>query len=284
MPLEGLIDCFGNTVPWSKLAETYTRGHWVIPTDIAPGGGSWPLAFLLALGSGREQPDGIRVSSLLESPLRAGLKRSQPFWSKPHELLYMVDGTAVHWWLAQAGPSGAEERVHMQIGTFDLASPVVVSGQPDSFNAKTGTLSDYKRMTSFGLKKLLENGLEAERPEYVWQLRFYAVLLAENGHKVVPPYQLLVWASDWRKPMRGQPRDPRFGVFEVMPGENDRAELVTRVEALMSLEARALRLDDACEDREKFGVVSYGGLGVPRRCAEYCSVNRYCPWWQMATK
>lgn len=274
--LVGLINSKKQRVPFDELDKRYKRQDWIIPESLTwntPA--SWPLAMLKAMGRDNRQPGKLHVSMLLNAPLREVLKKHNPYYSKPEDLLFIADGSAFHAWLAEHGGLPAEHRYDMEL---DLGSTkAILTGEPD-YAVTGGELIDHKRMKSYSLKKLLENGLEAERPEIARQLRFYNVLLKANGIEVKAPFYVFVWASDWQKQFRRSQQDPRMAEFEVMPTPHDKEEMVSRARAFVMADAMPAEEIPACEDREAFGIAK--GKTIPRRCADYCEVNQFCPAYQ----
>lgn len=274
----GLINSKGHNVPFDKLAETYDSDNWVI--DPALTGGTiahWPLPVLLAFIK-RPSPSGtIWVTSLTQSPRREILKRRHPFYDKPERLLDMTDGSAFHSWIeANSPPEHAEQRLEVEVWLKGNLSATIV-GRPDYADS---CVYEYKRMKTYGLRKCLENGVGEERPDYALQLRFYAVLLALSGKPVTPPFRLFIWCSDWQKQWgrkRDKPPDPRLGEFLIMPEPGDEDLLKAKAFTYRTFEGLEEDKMPACEDRGAFGELK---AGVPRRCTDYCEVNRFCSWWQ----
>lgn len=294
--LVGLINSKKQRVPFGELGKRYKREDWIIPESLTGGTpASWPLAMLKAMGRDNRQPGKLHVSSLLNAPLREVLKKGNPFYSKPEDLLFIADGSAFHAWLAAHGGLPAEHRYDMELdlGGNNIplnsglhahapkASRVTVTGEPD-YAVHGGPLIDHKRTKSYSLKKLLENGLEEERPEMARQLRYYNVLLNANGIKPATPFYIFVWASDWQKQFRRREQDPRMAEFEVMPTPHDKEEMVIRARAFVMADAMPAEEIPACDDRGAFGVAK--GKTIPRRCVDYCEVNQFCPAYQKMKK
>jgi hypothetical protein len=278
--LVGLINSKKQRVPFDELDKRYKREDWIIPELLTWNtSASWPLAMLKAMGRDNRQPGKVHVSNLLNAPLREVLKRNNGYYAEPEDLLFIADGSAFHAWLAFHGGLGAENRYDMKLNIG--STTVTITGEPD-YAVHKGALIDHKRTKSYSLKKLLENGLEEERPEMARQLRYYSVLLKANGIEPVTPYRIFVWASDWQKQFRRKEQDPRMAEFEVMPTPHDKEEMVTRARAFVMACAMPVEEIPACEDREAFGFPK--GKDIPRRCADYCEVNQFCPAYQKMKK
>lgn len=280
--LVGLINGKGHRVLFEDIPKKYMRKDWPLPAEMTWNtGGAWPLAFLLALSRDNRQPNKVHVSSLLHSVLRETIKKREPYYQKPENMLFISDGSALHSWLAQYGGILAENRYDMKLD-IDTGSPVTITGEPD-YAQHEGMLIDHKRMNVYALKLCVQNGLEKERPENAMQLRFYNVLLNANGIRPMPPFYIFAWASNWQKKWRAKDQDPRMAEFEVHPTPHDKDELMTRARAYVMASTMDIEQLPPCEDREQFGMVK-GSNGMPKRCQDFCEVNGFCPFYKTVKK
>lgn len=275
MPLAGLTNALGKNVRFADIAKTYARDDWRIPPVLTGGTiAAYPLPLLMALcGSESEfQGSDIHVSTLLNDPRREVLKRRHEFFETPDQQLYKADGSAKHLWLnAYAQSEDSERRLFMEVPLLN-GRTARVTGKPD--HVERGQLIDYKCMSQYALSKTIEGGLEKEKPEFIWQLRFYAVLLKANGVEVKPPFHVFAEARDWRKAWGGKKTEPRMAEFAVYPTQADSDILRMRAEAFAeALDDPTLNLPP-CADRLAWG--SSKEKNVPKRCLDYCEVNGFC--------
>jgi hypothetical protein len=271
--LKGLINAKGVEVDWADVAKDYDPEDWVIPEDITCGPKvSWPLGVLIGMRRDEAHRDltTLHISSLVQAPRRELLKERNDYYIAPHSLIYIIDGRAHHLWLETAHPEGAEQKVVIEL------EGATIEGTADKLLERK--LTDYKRMKSYGLQKCVENGIETEKPDYCWQLRFYAELFTLAGREVEPPYTVWVSASDWQREWRrGRQSSPRYGEFQVAPVPTQEHSLRQSIKYRLDIQAMDPADMPPCGDREAFGVLK---TGCPRRCAEYCEANQFCDWFQ----
>jgi hypothetical protein len=207
------------------------------------------------------------ITQLITPPLRYRLLEEKPWSSTPEDMWFMVWGSSVHK-LLEAVPGGRNEaRMHKEVCGW------TVGGTADRIR-DDGTVVDWKTISGYGMKMLLEKGIGAEHPEHVQQLEGYA-WLADSPAKGFVQYI----NRDWNR----RSKEPLSAVSEVAlrPMPEIAAWIVERV--LAHQMATKLPLDrlSPCEDRHAF---SCGPDGIPKRCALYCAANRHCPAYKAMTE
>jgi hypothetical protein len=265
----------------------YLPNKWIIDPELTGGVISyWPRPFLAGL---QRHNDGqpllieescrgsitftVRVSAITMSPRRAVLQNRFAYYSKPEDLLYIVDGEGFHAWMAEGAPRESEQRYTLPLPTKKYGV-VTITGQVDRVDYQFAETVELKRTGVFGLKRCIENGIQQEHPEWVWQARYYRLILEHNlKRKLSQTMRIFVMARDWRTPWEGKMPDPRAAEFIILPGDDDADHLKRSVLRLL----KAWRLNEpqlpTCADRNQFGPSK---SGLPNRCERYCPVKQFC--------
>lgn len=216
--------------------------------------------------------------------------------------IYSLVGQSVHTILERAAMEGAlaEKRLYMTV------DGLAISGQLDHYVFVDGVLSDYK-VTSIWA--------DLNKPDWLMQLNFLALLLAENGH-IVHKLEVAAIYRDWSK-VRAK-ADPSYAQLPVALAP---FPLWTPAEALAKLKERiavhvaAETVLPECTDEERWlrdaqwavtkpgakrasAVFPIKGMaeadaanrgtayvvehrpGVNVRCESYCPASEFCLQWQ----
>ena len=241
----------------------------------------------------------ISVTQLINPPLIKFLKEEHydEIVEDASGRIWSIIGSAIHSILEHAGSANdlTEERLAVTI------DDVKISGQGDLYEAD-GTLSDYKVTSVWSVKGYA-------KPEWISQLNVLAYLYEEAGFKV-SKLQIVAILRDWSKGMSKRGGDyPKCNV-KVIPIERwsrDRAleyikeriaihtsddvpectsaekwEKPTVYAVMKAGRKSAIKLYETREEAEKDDRGTYIETrpGSCLRCEDYCSVNKWCPYYE----
>ena len=135
------------------------------------------------------------VTELIAPPRQVALKRKfyDQIMIDVSDQLFLIYGRLIHTLMENSAPEDliTEERLYATVPLVN--NPVRISGSFDSFDAKTGTLNDYKFITVFRFM----GGVVPK--EYEQQLNLYAWLWEENGNDPVKNLRITALYRDFSK-------------------------------------------------------------------------------------
>jgi hypothetical protein len=216
--------------------------------------------------------------------------------------IYSLIGQSVHTILERAAMEGAlaEKRLYMDIDGY------TIGGQLDHYVFIEGVLSDYKVTSQLA---------DLEKPDWLMQLNFLALLLAHNGY-AVHKLEIAAIFRDWSKTRaKADPDYPQLPValapFPLWTQDHALSELKERIRIHVEAESEL----PLCTDEERWyraaqwAVVKPGNKkatalhplrgmaeadaanrgkqyiveqrpGVNVRCENYCEAADFCTQWQ----
>lgn len=216
--------------------------------------------------------------------------------------IYSLIGQSVHTILERAAMEGAlaEERLYMNI------DGLAISGQLDHYLFVDGTLSDYKVTSQWA---------DLDKPDWLMQLNFLALLLQENGH-TVKKLEIAAIFRDWSKTRaKADPDYPQLPVALAPFPLWERQEALNRLMERIRIHVEAESELPLCTDEERWyraaqwAVIKPGNKkatalhplkgqadadaanrgkqyiveqrpGVNVRCENYCEAADFCAQWQ----
>lgn len=233
------------------------------------------------------------TTQLLQPTLLSFLKLTQPETVAPMDTLQAGLGTAGHALLEGCIPQD-------YIGEFRMLNDKgTISGQPDLIDLKNHILYDYKFVAAFSLAMMLgyerkgywyefkrgarkgqkewryryEMGGTPDYHNYDWQQNCYRLLLAEKGIRI-DKMVLQVTAKESDATCKQLGLDKRTYLIE-LPKYDDDVVRKKFDDAYSKLKAAldTNTIPEKCDD-------TWDG----RRCAGWCSVNEFCPYYKGAGK
>lgn len=173
--------------------------------------------------------------------------------------LWSLYGQIAHGILERANAGGVVEKRY-----FAVVNGVKISGQVDVFDDE-GDVYDWKFSSAWGFVREKE-----PKPEYVQQLNMLAFLIETNGEKV-RDLHIVAPLRDWMK--------SKFKIGKGYPApivEQDivrwsREETGRFINTRVYLHLQAVKELPECTPEETWN---------SRRCADYCSVNKFCEQYQ----
>ena len=183
MPLIGLQSEDGSsTFRWGDI-DLARDWRAFLPADPA-----LVAALIEAQGSRSTlDPDGVTASKAGTGIRQLWLEDVTDWYARPSDLLSGLLGTIRHGSaLVQRDLFLTEQRFHDEIG----------SAQIDSFFIPLGLLSDLKTVGWYKLKMILQHGIDAEAPGYLWQMNRQKYLLQANTPHTVKRMILMVVPPD----------------------------------------------------------------------------------------
>lgn len=216
--------------------------------------------------------------------------------------IYSLIGQSVHTILERAAMEGAlaEKRLYMDV------DGLAISGQLDHYLFVDGTLSDYKVTSQWA---------DLEKPDWLMQLNFLALLLQENGY-TVNKLEIAAIFRDWSKTRaKNDPDYPQLPVaLAPFPLWSAADALATMKERIAIHRAAEIELPE-CTDEERWyrdaqwAVMKPGNKratalfplkgqadadavnrgkqyvverrpGINVRCENYCDAADFCTQWR----
>lgn len=263
----------------------------------------------------KDEQDSISISALINPPLQRQLyiKHNASIVEDASDRLWSVFGSAVHSILGNISDSGRlkEHRI------TQVVDGIKVNGQPDLFDIKNGILEDYKVTSVWSLVFSGESGkVEWERQLncYAWLLRKYSYTV--NKMQIIAI--LRDWNKSNAQKDEDYPRSPiqiiqikDWGFVEqeryimervalhkhaqtvgaehtAICGDTDRWFKAGKFAVQEDGKAKATKLTDTKEEAEKFvsgmtekarkNVTIIERKGIDTKCANYCSVAKFCSY------
>lgn len=143
----------------------------------------FPPAALKKMGEGQDRdPLVFSPSSATDCLRKKFLLRESPYWLVPEKRWALTVGNALHAMFDEGGEHN-EQRIQLK-----LPNDVIMSGQPDKYDAARRCIVDYKTVSSFdyydgATKQRKRLGNEAKK-EHQIQVNLYKLLLERNGFPV----------------------------------------------------------------------------------------------------
>lgn len=282
MPAIGLIDEREEQIPWDRVL-------------VGTGSFTFPRPFLAAVARTTERKEYADISASYNGLIRQMLlKRRHDYYVRPGEQFYVAFGKAVHLLLETYASDMLGERTETPLtvvrtvpGANGRKTTVKFGGQPDEYKVTAGVLRllDVKVTGLYKVKKILENGVEAEAPDWVTQLNRYRWLLQNApgspvlGKTSMALMEIFNVARDWRE-FESKKEDgyPNWGEVWQVPEILD-AVVLAGIDAACS--------DFACHkdtpDNE-LPECPKDMLWRGTRCKRYCEVNGFCSQYAVARK
>lgn len=263
----------------------------------------------------KDEQDSISISALINPPLQRQLyiKHNAEIVEDASDRLWSVFGSAVHAVLDNVSDEGRLKEHRLT----QVVDGIKVNGQPDLFDIKNGVLEDYKVTSVWSLVFSGESGkVEWERQLncYAWLLRKYSYTVNKmqiiailrdwnksNAQKDEDyprsPIQI-IQIKDWGFATQERYIMERVSAhksaqevpIEQVPicGDTDRWFKPGKFAIQEEGKAKATKLTDTKEEAEKFvsgmtekarkNVTITERKGIDTKCANYCSVARFCSY------
>lgn len=262
----------------------------------------------------KDEQDSISISALINPPLQRQLyiKHNSAIVEDASDRLWSVFGSAVHSILGNISDSGRLKEHRLT----QVVDGIKVNGQPDLFDIKNGVLEDYKVTSVWSLVFSGESGkVEWERQLncYAWLLRKY--LYTVNKMQIIAI--LRDWNKSNAQKDEDYPRSPiqiiqikdwgfaeqeryimervtlhksaqELGEASPVCGEDDRWFKRGKFAVQEDGKSKATKLTDTKEEAENFvsgmtekarkTVTIIERKGIDTKCANYCSVAKFCPY------
>ncbi|MGC9001285.1 PD-(D/E)XK nuclease family protein [Caldisericum sp.] len=200
----------------------------------------------------------ISVSDLINPPLIWYLKKlhKDEIEEDASERLWALLGTAVHYIISEGEDRNlTEERLELEIDGFRIR------GRFDVYTEEKEIL-DYKITSMWSL----------EKPEWTKQINVYAYMLRRTGFEVEKGFIYAI-LRDWNKRQAKETIPIPFVVYEIPIWTIEEQEKYIRERIQLFKTIQNSNIEDfICdpEDRWKNNI----------RCKMYCSVNKFCPFYQ----
>lgn len=261
------------------------------------------------------EPNEYRVTSLLKGIRETILERrhKDEIEQDVSDMIWLLFGTAVHGVLEkyEADNQLKEERLKTKVGEY------ILSGQFDLYNPDTKKITDYKTASVW---KIIYGNFDDWRR----QLLIYAYLMRSIGFEVERAEIVAILKDHSKRDAKfkeGYPKLPvqtvkfKFTekdfeeienwlgikfieIDEVSLLPDDQLPLCTPDERFNSGDKfavmkkgrkTAMRVLDSREEAEKWMADNGGDSievrpGEDKKCADYCSVNRFCSYWNSQAK
>ncbi len=257
-------------------------------------------------------PGEYRVTSLLKGTREVMLERRHydKIEQDVSDMIWLLFGTAVHSVLERYEEEGhelKEERLKIPFGNYTL------SGQFDLYNSKTKTITDYKTCSIW-------KAIYADYEDWRKQLLIYAYMLNSIGFPVEKGEVVAIMKDHSKAQAGRKADYPEYPVkrltftfteedysgieawlkkkfAEIAKAEklpDDKLPVCTPEErwnsgdkfaVMKKNRKRAMRVLDSMEEAEEWKKNNGGDYievrpGEDKKCADYCSVNKFCSYYQ----
>jgi hypothetical protein len=147
----------------------------------------YPLPVLNAMARGNRPFIKPSTTQLCNDPHYEVLKITKDYYQSPHDLIFMIMGSANHFFLQRDATNQLQEQ---------FLEDEICTGTIDLYDGDSQTLYDYKFLGVFKIKMMNLNFDSAE--EYIKQANRYRSLLEANGFPV-KDMVLVAFGRDWRR-------------------------------------------------------------------------------------
>lgn len=275
-----------------------------------------PEPFVQALVKNyRPTPNRYGVTTLLRGATQTVLERRHhdEITMDASEGIFMIFGTAVHQILENSGDQpGIYKEFRLEVPAGDGKS--VISGIADVYDSNTGTVIDYKTGSVWKAKIGDWEDYRRQIALYAWMLNAHGypchtgqiVLMMKDHSKAeakrkpdYPPYPVHVQTFHFTDEELSQAHrealDKVLLIRDLMelPTEDlppcapeERWNTGDRWAVMSDPKKKAVRVLDSREAAEKYmedtgkGKYIEARPGQDKRCADYCSVSSFCPYWR----
>lgn len=181
MPLVGLIDRLGDSVPWA---------------DVAKGKGDFedPVPVLMALCQDREKYCDFSVTELKNDPYYVQMTRRYDYFEPMDKLSDRLFGTAFHALLEKGGVIAGHDK---ESGLELTVKGKKIGGTPDLIVHNPLSLWDYKTVT-MGKLSMMSSGKTNAADEYGEQLNGYRYMYWKKKGKEIKTLMIRFIIRDWR--------------------------------------------------------------------------------------
>ncbi len=244
----------------------------------------YPIPLLMAMSRQREIVDGLySVTELSKPAQQVYLTRHNPWWVEPESQIFMLTGSAVHHVLEDGHKRITNKGDHIVEALNEVTidtplGPVRLRGTPDYYDVRRKILWDYKNSKSYPVRKLKNSGgLAWDSEDYFVQLNVYRTLFFPEAERL----KLLCVVMGWTNQDMIRDGVRKIEEIDVPMGDMEEVrEWVVRRLALFMENEQDPSTIPPCTKADMW-VDKYNN---PRRCAEYCAVNRVCPQYQRERK
>lgn len=233
------------------------------------------LPILLSLMGSRDVVPGVySVTEILKPPRIVNYNRQVAHYASPYDLMFMQLGTAFHEVVAgnqDLSPGHLfEKQLYFEVPISVGGRTVTLRGQPDQYNEKTHTLTDYKTAGWYAVKLLMEG--KWDDSDYRMQLNMYRRYKFPDCKRM----QLVMLLKDYSRKLKhdGVPPLVTIDVPRLDDAEIDIA-VKARLTDILAGESNWMDSRD-CTAKERW--VKKGG--EPVRCVDYCLLKHECPQYQ----
>lgn len=231
------------------------------------------LPVLLSLMGSRGVVPGVySVTEILKPPRIVNYNRQVNYYSSPYDLMFMALGSAFHSIVEDQQdlcPGHTFEHQLYFEAPIDLGDrTITLRGQPDQYNDKTDTLTDYKTAGYYAVKLLMEG--KWEDSDYRTQVNLYRRFKFPNCKHM----NLVMLIKDYSRKLKheGVPPLVTIAVPWIDNGELD-VEVKVRLFDILDGEKDWTKSRD-CTDAERW---TNKKSGERIRCEDYCYVKNDCP-------
>jgi hypothetical protein len=258
----------------------------------------------------RYRPQRYSVTSLLKGIREAILDRRHEVELDVSDCIWMLFGTAAHTVLES---HQEEDHQLKEISVEKEIDGITISGRFDLYDAKTKTVIDYKTCSVWKV-------IFGDYTDWYMQTLMYAYLLRESGFEADHGETVAIMRDHSKRDAKYKQDYPEYPVKRILFNfkavdfefiENwlkEKVEEIKRCEELPDDELpictpeerfnsgdkfavmakgrkRALRVLDSLEDAEEWKKLNGGDYietrkGEDKKCLEYCSVCKFCNYWQ----
>lgn len=218
------------------------------------------------------------VTEILNPYQQVYLKRNNPYWVDPTDRTWMTLGTGFHKVIEEGLTLMPEdERKHYaseKEGKFELDfGYATLSGIPDLYDKRTKTLTDFKTMKVYAMKKLMEGDWSSTT--YGWQINMYRAFAFPEAEYL----EIEAFLKDWNaqtfvregiKPYE-KIRAPLMNIGAVEEHAQDLLQTHTNIQSYKAKLPPCPREDLWIPDNPR-----NKNCGVPLRCRDYCECVDVC--------
>jgi len=233
------------------------------------------LPILLAMTEDIREPrlNTYSTTEILNPPKQIYLMRENDYYVRPMDMTWMLFGTAFHGIVEdQKGNLPLDYSVeHANSFKVTIVTPVgtaYLTGRPDQYQESTKTLTDYKTLKYYWDLYYIWEKNDWESSKYKWQLNIYRHYKFPQATKM----QLYALIKDYDKRLKEKGIPPMVRVEVPMVKGELVGEFVRGKFETILRNQKDPRTIEGCTESDRWK----GDI----RCLNYCSVNKFCDYWQ----
>jgi len=227
----------------------------------------------------KKEPGKFSTTQILAPAYQNYLKMNNAWFDSPDNLIFMIFGSAAHYFLEKDAPNCLQE---------EYFEDEICSGIVDCYDGSSKTLIDYKFLGKYKIK-LMKISLD-NADDYIRQVNRYATLLRGKGFPV-EKIELHAFCRDFRnreyeEELKKEGKLDKKGnpyiviapctQFDVplIPDKENNEYFLSRKKILIDYLSGG-SLEKKCPDKETWGY---------KRCYNYCPVNSFCEFYNKKLK